>query len=201
MAITALNPVNVLVGTAKGPGIWVAPVGTALPTDTSTALDAAFSTLGYLSEDGVTFSQSTDSEEIKPWQSRSAVRTIITGRSMSLEFTMLEFNAQNLAFYFGQDEPVATNDAWSLEVRSDGTAKTWACVIEVKDGLTTVRYAFPRATLSEAGDLEITNSGVMALPVTLAAQDDNGTLAHVIHDKTAPAGRSTGTSGTSTVKP
>lgn len=39
---------------SKSGYIWVAPLGTAIPTDATTDLDAAFVGLGYLSEDGLT---------------------------------------------------------------------------------------------------------------------------------------------------
>jgi hypothetical protein len=40
--------------TNKSGYIWVAPLGTAIPTDATSELDAAFVGLGYLSEDGLT---------------------------------------------------------------------------------------------------------------------------------------------------
>ena len=47
--------------------IWVAPVGSTLPTDATTALDAAFKCLGYASEDGVTNANSPDTDTVKAW--------------------------------------------------------------------------------------------------------------------------------------
>ena len=188
---TTLTPDNVLIGTSNGPGIWIAPEGTAAPTDTTTAPAAEWSTLGYLSEDGVTFSTSTDSESITPWQSRSPVRTVITGRELTVDFTMLEFNAQNVALYFSQTTPTETGGAFSLDVKSDAPAQTHAVLIDVKDGDHVVRYFFPRATLSEAGDIEVTQSGAIGLPVTMSALDDAGTLLKIIKGaavvKAAPA--------------
>jgi hypothetical protein len=181
---TALSPDSVLIGTANGPGIWFAPAGTTAPTDATTALGSEWSTLGYLSEDGVTLAQSTNSEDIYPWQGRSPVRTMITERNLSMDFSMLEFNEQNLQLYFGMEQTTtASGDTWSLNVVSNAPAQIYSFCIDVADMDLKVRYYIPRGTLSDAGDLEITDSGVMALPVTLKTLDDQGELMEVFHDK------------------
>jgi hypothetical protein len=185
---TALSADDVLIGTANGPGIWMAPVGTTAPTDATTALPADWSTLGYLSEDGVTLSQSTNSEDIYPWQGRSPVRTMITERNLSMEFSMFEFNEQNLQLYFGMEQAVTAGDTWSLNVVSNAPAQIYAFVIDVADLDVKVRYYIPRGSLSDAGDLEITDSGVMALPVTLKTLDSGGELMEIFYDKAAAQG-------------
>ena len=49
------NKKNVSLGKPKKTGcLYYAPAGTALPTDATTALPAAYTCVGYLSEDGVT---------------------------------------------------------------------------------------------------------------------------------------------------
>ena len=55
MSSTPNNAQNVSVAKPKvGGAIFVAPLGTDLPTDATTALDAAFQNVGYISEDGLT---------------------------------------------------------------------------------------------------------------------------------------------------
>lgn len=61
-------PTKVVTGAPKVGGyIHVAPLGTALPTDETTALGAGWIDLGYLSADGVKPEESTSTEDIRDW--------------------------------------------------------------------------------------------------------------------------------------
>ena len=62
----ANNKDNVSTGKPKvGGAVFTAITGSTLPTDATTALDAAFKSLGYCSEDGVTNSSGISTENIK----------------------------------------------------------------------------------------------------------------------------------------
>jgi len=50
-----------------GGSMYVADVGTVLPTDATSELDKAFVSLGYISEDGVKNNNSMKTEQVKAW--------------------------------------------------------------------------------------------------------------------------------------
>jgi hypothetical protein len=176
-----LNPDELQVGTSHGPGIYMAPAGTAAPPDTFSDWASPWEPLGYLSEDGPTIASSIDTENLTPWQSRSPVRTIITARSMTMQFVLWQLNAATLALYFDAETPTTAPDgSLHMDLRSDSPQQLHAIGIDARDGDRVLRLAFPRASLSDAGDIQLSAGALVPLDVTLSALDDAGVLAELL---------------------
>jgi hypothetical protein len=194
-----MEPTEVQVGTPNGPGIYIAPAGTPAPADTFTPWASPWDVLGYLSDGGPTVGQSTNSSEIIPWQSLVPIRTVITSRSVTLQFVMWQLNEKTLALYFDADEPVPdpVTGAINMPLRTDAPQHLYAVGIDSADAERVLRIAFGRASLSAAGDMNIARGAAVPLDVTLAALDDAGKLATILLgpavDPGAPLAASLGT--------
>lgn len=176
MATTNIDAKNVTAGKPKATGaVFRAPAGTALPTDASTSLNIAFKSLGYVSEDGITSSNTKTSEEIKEWGG-SVVMTVQTEASAAFEMTFIEsLNAEVLKLVFGDAN--VTESGGALTVSADGTeSQPQVFVIEmVVTGGRAMRIVIPNGKISEVGDVEYTAGGAVGYPVTIAAlPDTNG---------------------------
>ena len=87
MANTATNT---SVGKPKtSGGVYMAPLGTALPTDASTALASEYVSLGYIAEGGVTNSNSPESEDYKAWGG-DTVLSYQTGKDDTFALGLIE---------------------------------------------------------------------------------------------------------------
>ena len=71
---------------AAGGAVWSAPAGTAVPTDATTALDKAFVSLGYISEDGVAENGSINVTTLKAYGG-TIVLAIEGGNDVTYTFT------------------------------------------------------------------------------------------------------------------
>lgn len=179
MAGTALDQTAVRVGTASGPGLWLAPLGTTLPTDADSALDAAFYTPGYISDEGVTVASDVSTEDLFAWQAASPVRTLLNERTYTFEMTLIETEAEALAVYFDTTTTGDLATGLTVPIPDQPEANHYAAVIEGKDGLVTTRLVFGKCTLSDAGDIEMTRSGLQGYPVTLKVLADAGNAVYV----------------------
>lgn len=172
-----LDPTQVQVGTNEAAGIYIAPEGTAAPTiDDDFA--APWMSFGYLSADGPTVSQSSDSTTITPWQSAVPIRTLITDRGVTIHTVCWQINMLTLSVLYDVDPTNwdNTTDTIDLNIPSNSPGHTYAVAISTTDAGMVFRLSFTRSNLSATGDMTIARGAVIPLDVTLSALDDNGTL-------------------------
>ena len=153
--------------------VLVAPKGSAVPTDTTTVWDAAWSDLGYTDEKGVTFSKKDTKAPIKAWQSISPVRFILTDRDIHWMFVMEQLNKKTLAVYSNEGlSAVVANGAVSGEFKLSFSPnpkdQELMMGFEWTDDVNAVthRVFASRGSISDTADIPITHSGLATLGVT-----------------------------------
>ncbi len=113
----------------RGGYIFVAPVGTALPTDYSTALASAYKCLGFISEDGYVETVDSDSEDLVDMNG-DLMDSPQTSRVESAQLTLAEIKAMTLKLMYG-DENV-TDKAGVITVKHNGNSNgTWVVVLDL----------------------------------------------------------------------
>lgn len=167
----ALDSGNVRVGVTGV--VYVAPLGTTLPTSAATSPAGAFQDVGYISDGGITQSMSIDTTDIQAWQNGETVRRLQTSHTVTYQLEFLEMNWVTLDNYFGNFV------AGVSELTSDiSPRKSW--IIHVDDGDADIRIVIPEGQITERGDTVFQNGEAIRLPVTITAYaDDSGVKAYI----------------------
>lgn len=169
---------NVLAGKplATG-GVSIAPLGTALPTDATTALDSAFEGAGYVGEDGLTESTERSTEKVKAWGG-DTVKVLQTDYSATYSFTFLEsLNSTVLKTVYGDDNVVTTPASSSagtlhaVKVNSE-TLPHKVFSFDMRDGDARIRIAVPDGQITEVGEVTYSDGEVIGYQVTVEAFRD-----------------------------
>lgn len=80
--------------------LWKAPIGTTLPTDSTTAWDSAFVNLGYAT-DGFEMAQDYKTKQIDAWQTLEPVRIFGQSLTRKFSFELLQSNKDTLGLAWG----------------------------------------------------------------------------------------------------
>lgn len=170
------------VSTAKpkvGGAVSVAPLGTKLPTDSTTALDAAFKQLGYISEDGMTNDNSPDSDNIKAWGG-DIVAVVQSEKPDTFEFTLIESMNPNVLKEVYGDENVTGTAATGITIKANANDledHVMVADMVLKGGILK-RIVIPNAKVSEIGEITYTDSDAVGYDITVSALPDTDENTH-----------------------
>jgi len=171
---------NVSVGKPKIAGaVYVAPLGTTLPTDAVTALATAFKGLGYVSEDGLTNTLSIDSDNIRAWGGDN-VLPIQTGFTDEFGLTLIEsLNEDVIKTVFGSDNVTGSLSAGlTVNVNSEEKeAMVWV-VDMILRGDHIKRIVIPSATITDIGEIVYKDDEAIGYELTLTAVSDSAGNSH-----------------------
>ncbi|MGW8975134.1 phage tail tube protein [Streptomyces platensis] len=161
---------------------YVAAPKSKLPTDATTVWDAAFTDIGWISDDGITESNSSDTTEIKGWQGGQTVRKVISSSEMTFQFTAIETSKTVLELYHKGSKVVTTAGKSVLAIKAPGPDRR-IFGFDVIDGNAHIRIVIPDGEVTETGDITYKGDEAVAYELTITAYPGpDGTVAFKYSD-------------------
>lgn len=187
---------NVAAGKPKiGGAVFVAPIGTTLPTDATADLASAFVGLGYVSEDGLKNAREFDTDKIKAWGG-DEVLVVDNGKSDSFSYTLIEvLNVDVLKHVYGNENVSGTLSGGITVHANNKPGEDFCMVFELVLRGAVKRIVVPCAHVTEVGEITYTDSDAVGYETTISCAPDADGDTHREYIKTASSASSSGGSG------
>lgn len=175
-----MDALNVTAAKPKVAGaISSAPLGSTLPTDAISELDAAFKKLGYVSEDGVSNTNTPSCEKVKAWGG-DVVLTVQTDKNDEFKFKLIEalnedvlkavYGASNVTGSLSEGITIKANNA---EVE----ANCWVIDSVLKGGILK-RIVIPNGKISTIDEIVYKGNEAIGYGITLTLVPDKDGNTH-----------------------
>lgn len=168
--------------------IWVAPLGTELPSDAITDLDSAFMGLGYISEDGLTEPASLEAGDAIIAAGGDTVATGDPTFSKTWTGTCIEaLNDNLLKVAFGSDNVTVTaasaSEAGSITIKEKSRELTHYVIVvdELLKDKRRRRNVMADATFLITGDITHSHSSLMNYEFTITAYPTSSAPAQTVY--------------------
>lgn len=162
---------------ALGAKAMVAPKATTLPTYTGDAPNAAFKTLGAVSENGMTVTPSRDTEAKKIWQSRADVLIVPKGQAFEIKHELVEWTPTTFGLWYGGGtwvEDGTHSGNFRFDVSGDPAVDERAFFYEWTVSTYIWRLVIPRGQITAVGDAKLVNNDWTPVETTIQALKTDG---------------------------
>ena len=170
---------NVTTGKPKVSGaVFIAPKGTALPTDATTALSSAYVNLGFVSDAGVGNTNDMNISSIKEWGGLVVYNSL---DELTDQFKLVLIEAKNinvLKAAYGDANVSESNGTIHVEVNaSDPQERVWVFDIVLRGGIAK-RIVIADGAVTGRDEITYTASDAVGYGLTISAYPDANGKTH-----------------------
>ncbi len=168
MAATGgINAQNAFIAGSDLDAIYLAPLGTPLPTSITDELDSAFEHVGWLHSDGITEAATGSKTEIRGHQGQKVVRTRIDTPGTNFAFTALESKPQTNDLRYVEKDVTITNGVRKSRRTPGQKVSPRAAVIDTFDADFTerkIRRVIDHVDITPNGDRTYSGTDIAGYP-------------------------------------
>lgn len=162
-----VNSSNARIFGSDSDAIYLAPLGTTLPTDIDSPLDPAFEDVGWLHSDGITETFTGSKSEIRGHQGQKVVRTRIETPGTQIGFHALESKAQTKGLRYDEKQVTIANGVRKVRRGAGQKVKARVAVVDVFDAddvTVKERHVIERFEIVSDGDRVYSGQDIAGFP-------------------------------------